>query len=332
MPANVDTMFYVDATADNGLRPWWVGLESGDARRLQSAPTAREAMIAAGHDWAVEQRDLFLPDGTQAEGWKANVRSDNDAILGVTRSTYKVIQHEALYQLGAALTDTPLDGEGGLTYETAGVISGGKKVWALARMPRHVRIDGDPSDIVPFLMLHTSHDGSSSLGATAGTVRVVCANTYNANIQSAKASHKFRHTASWETRIGEARQALKMSFDYLDAFESVAGDLIAKKMTIADVKKFTVKLLPADPEVEKPVRTERDRDTIVSMFANPAYETLGDLDLTAYRAFNAVTEFVDHHRTYMNTRANTAADNRALSLLDGQGADIKRRALALLAK
>jgi hypothetical protein len=43
-----------------------------------------------------------------------------------------------------------------------------------------------------------------------------------------------------------------------------------------------------------------------------------------------VTQFIDHGRSYLTTPGNSAGDNRALSLLDGQGARMKQRALALL--
>ena len=61
-------------------------------------------------------------------GYRANVRSTDDAVLGVVSDRYRIVQNEEAFQF----TDDLL-GEG-VTYETAGSLQGGKKVWILCQI------------------------------------------------------------------------------------------------------------------------------------------------------------------------------------------------------
>jgi len=54
-------------------------------------------------------------------------------------------------------------------------------------------------------------------------VRIVCANTQSAAIGSAKASFAIRDTGGARTAIQEARDALKLSWRYIEAFEAEAA-------------------------------------------------------------------------------------------------------------
>lgn len=126
MPANVETMFSVRET------PW-----HGLGRIIMDAPASREALELAGLDWQVESRNIYSGTGAMIPGYRANVRSTDDAVLGVVSDRYRIVQNEEAFQF----TDDLL-GEG-VTYETAGSLQGGKKVWMLAKLPRKYLIAGD---------------------------------------------------------------------------------------------------------------------------------------------------------------------------------------------
>ncbi len=70
-------------------------------------------------------------------GGKDYVRSTDEAVLGVVSDRYRIVQNEEAFQF----TDDLL-GEG-VTYETAGSLQGGKKVWMLAKLPEKYIIAGD---------------------------------------------------------------------------------------------------------------------------------------------------------------------------------------------
>ena len=167
MPANVETMFYVRE------KPW-----HGLGTEVSEAPASLDALVYAGLDWRVEQKEVYTEDGTPIPGYKVNVRSTDHAALGIVSDRYKVVQNEAAFQF----TDDLL-GEG-VTYETAGALQGGRKVWLLARMPQRYVIAGD--EITPYMVFMNSHDGSSGVKVAMTPIRVVCQNTLNLALDSAK--------------------------------------------------------------------------------------------------------------------------------------------------
>ena len=112
MSANVETMFYVRE------KPW-----HGLGTEVQEAPTSADALIYAGLDWEVLQKDVYAEDGSLIPGYKVNTRSTDNAALGIVSDRYKVVQNEDAFQF----TDDLLGA--GVSYETAGSLQGGRKVW-----------------------------------------------------------------------------------------------------------------------------------------------------------------------------------------------------------
>ena len=126
MAANVETMFSVRK------KPW-----HGIGTVVQDAPCSREAIRLAGLDWEIIQKDVYTDGGTEISGYKSNVRSTDQSVLGVVSDRYQIVQNREAF----AFTDSLL-GEG-VTYETAGSLQGGKRVFMLARLPQRFIIAGD---------------------------------------------------------------------------------------------------------------------------------------------------------------------------------------------
>ena len=196
MPANVETMFSVRET------PW-----HGLGRIIMDAPASREALELAGLDRQGESRNIYSGTGAMIPGYRANVRSTDDAVLGVVSDRYRIVQNEEAFQF----TDDLL-GEG-VTYETAGSLQGGKKVWMLARLPRKYLIAGD--QVEPYLVIFNSHDGSSGVKVAMTPIRVVCQNTLNLALNTAKRSWTARHTENVLLRVQDARETLQLDSNKL---------------------------------------------------------------------------------------------------------------------
>ena len=114
------------------------------------------------------------------QGYKANVRDSDRKILGVVTDRYKVIQNQEAF----AFTDALL-GEG-VRYETAGSLQEGRRVWLLARLPREYIIAGER--ISPYMVFSNTHDGSGAVKTALTPIRVVCNNTLNLALRTAKRS------------------------------------------------------------------------------------------------------------------------------------------------
>lgn len=133
MSANVETMFYTREA------PW-----HGLGTRVEEAPNSREALRLAGLDWNVVQESIHTADGRRIEGFRANIRDRDGRVLGVVTDRYRVVQNEDAF----AFTDQLL-GEG-VSYETAGAIQNGRRIWILARLPKRYILNGD--EVAPYLV------------------------------------------------------------------------------------------------------------------------------------------------------------------------------------
>ena len=212
MSANVETMFSVRET------PW-----HGLGRIVMDAPASREALELAGLDWQVESRNIYSGTGAMIPGYRANVRSTDEAVLGVVSDRYRIVQNEEAFQF----TDDLL-GEG-VTYETAGSLQGGKKVWMLAKLPEKYIIAGD--EVTPYLVFFNSHDGSSGVKVAMTPVRVVCQNTLNLALGTAKRIWTARHTENVLLRVQDARETLQLANSYMGELGKGIHELTTIKLS-----------------------------------------------------------------------------------------------------
>ena len=118
MSANVETMMYVRE------KPW-----HGLGTMVEEAPTSADALRLAGLDWTVERKPLQVCGGRKVDGFYANVRDMDGAVLGVVSDRYKVVQNVDAF----AFTDSLIGGDTPVRYETAGSLMGGRKIWLRQR-------------------------------------------------------------------------------------------------------------------------------------------------------------------------------------------------------
>ena len=94
------------------------------------------------------------------------------------------------------------------------------------------------------------------------------------------------------------------------------------------IEKFTKKLIPIPPEMERPASRQEARDAIVYLFQNS--DTLAGVPKTPYRAFQAITEYADHYRPLRVADAALVPARRFTTAVDGPSADLKRDGMRLL--
>ena len=275
MAANVEDMFYVRET------PW-----HGLGTRVLTAPTSKEALGLAGLDWQVVQEPIYTETEELIEGYKANVRDSDRKVLGVVTDRYKVIQNEEAF----AFTDELL-GEG-VRYETAGSLQGGKKVWLLAHMPHEYIISGER--ISPYLVFSNTHDGSGAIKVALTPIRVVCNNTLNLALNTAKRSWSMIHTGDIKGKMEEAKNTLFMAEKYMDALGKEFETLRMISMSDDKVLEYIIELLPVDESATpQQIRNMKrlQEDMKLRYFEAP---DLKDLGKNAYRFVNAVSDFATH--------------------------------------
>lgn len=275
MAAEVETMFYTRET------PW-----HGLGTKVMEAPASKEALYLAGLDWQVEQEEIYTETGNLVTGFKANVRDIDQKILGVVTDRYKVIQNDEAF----AFTDELL-GEG-VRYETAGSLQGGKKVWLLAHLPHEYIIAGER--ISPYLVFSNTHDGSGSIKVAVTPIRVVCNNTLNLSLNTAKRSWSAVHTGDIKSKLEEAKNTLFMANAYMDELGKEFENLRKKKLTEKQVMEYIELLIPVDEN-----GTSQQKKNIIRLqddmkrryFDAPDLKDVGN---NAYRFINAVSDFATH--------------------------------------
>ena len=273
----IETMFSVRE------KPW-----HGLGTIVMEAPASAEALKLAGLDWEVVQEPVYTDNRELIKGYKANVRSSDRRVLGVVSDRYKVVQNTDAF----SFTDELLGK--GVKYETAGSLQEGKKVWLLARLPKEYVIAGER--ISSYLVFSNTHDGSGSVKVAVTPVRVVCNNTLNLALETAKRSFSMIHTGNIHDKIQEAKDTLFMAENYMDNLGIEFEQLRRQKMTDAQVKEYIELLLPMEKE-PTPIQSKNilklRRDMEQRYYEAPDLQKVGN---NAYRFINAVSDFATHSR------------------------------------
>ena len=289
--------------------------------------TAKEALVLAGLDWEVELRPLFCkvdqevrliaPEGggepelvrtdldtpaeLEVDGSFAVVRDSDLSVLGVVGGRYVPVQNHRAFDFFDGLV-----GSKEAKYETAGSLDGGRRVFMTARVPRDIKIGGaDAVDL--YLVLATSHDGSLALTAMVTPVRVVCQNTLNMALNGAKQRWTMKHTDSIDGKIAVARNALDLTFGYVDEFEKEAEQLLALDFSKAQFEAMVRDVFPGKKEASVAFTPEQ-YGMIGLLESSP---TLDDgLRYTGWGALNAVAEWDDWGRTFRSSESRSEAEQR----------------------
>ena len=283
MAANVENMFYVRET------PW-----HGLGTKVEEAVASEEALRIAGLNWAVNQRPIYTANSVLVPNYKANIRESDDKVLGVVTDRYAVVQNQDAF----AFTDSLLGK--GVKYETAGSLKEGRKVWLLARLPEKYKILDD--EIESYLVFANSHDGSGSIKVAVTPVRVVCQNTLNLALNSARRMWSAIHAGDINQKLDEAHKTLMLSELYMKKFAMEAEKLNRISLSDSKVKDFINELIPLDSDIsatrQRNIESLRN-DMVLRYFEAP---DLIELPKTGWRFLNAISDFATHTEPLRKTR------------------------------
>lgn len=298
--------------------------------------TAEEAMTL-GHlgGWNVRKSPLTTTDitvdgvTTLSEPGFATLRTNpftgHPEALGVVGASYTPLQNEAHAEFLNTLAD-----ESGAIFDTAGSLRGGRQVFITMQLPRSLRVGGQDRIDLNIAALN-SHDGSSAFRILVTPVRVVCANTQAAALGNHQSSFSIRHTRNARAAVQVARDALGLTFEYVEAFETEAEHLIDTTLTDDKFDALITDLFgttgPSDSRRTRASDRKR-RDTLAWLWADA--ETLAGIRGTAWAGYQAVTEYLDHYAPVrVKDNHDTARATRLLT--SDEPAKIKRRAWSALA-
>lgn len=289
--------------------------------RLDEPATAREAIEAAGLGYEVELKELVTTEGTPVPLRKAVQRCDTGDVLGVVGNAYTPVQNRQAFEfLDAIVTD------GGLRYHTAGALGLGERIWLLAKLPGDIRVRNTEDVVDKFLLLSNTHDGSTALRLFFSPVRVVCQNTLNlAERRSIGQGIAIMHKGNLRTKIGEAQRVLGLATRFYDDAADRINTLAGHSPTPEQLDAYFKAVYP-DPDAADPTRARNIRNTFHRIFETGIGLDMPGIQYTTWAAYNAVTEWVDHHRPTRARTPQARASQRLSSSWFGSGAALKARA------
>ena len=234
--------------------------------------------------------------------------------------------------------------QSGFELETAGVLKGGKKFWALARTGQSTALKGkDVSN--GYILLATACDGTLATTAQFTNIRVVCNNTLAIALRGQSSSagvvkvpHSTKFDAdkvkqqlgisvrAWDEHMYEMKQLSQRKVTQGEAaafFDAVFNNT---SMSVADqeenIIQFYRNIATANPAKEKSEPNGRAMTKVMDMFNGQGRGAeLSSAKDTAYGLLCSITEFADHERRAMST------DHRLDSAWFGAGAALKQRGL-----
>lgn len=313
-------------TRERGL-PWH---GRGDGYDRDATPAE---IIAQSFPWgdSVEKRPLYTHTSkghrVTVPGHFCTVRTDIDSVLGIVGSTYVVQPITDFVDAMYSIVDLNRDQA---RIDTAGSLKGGRIPFvSIALDGLDLTIAGEKFE--GFLLGTTSFDGSRAMTLHPVILRPVCTNSVNMGpagipslgIPPAPTSFRMKHTALLSARARQAQQALGIGFAMAESWR-VAGEKLAERTVDEDRARrifeaaFPVRDDATDAQRENSIAFAMLRDWRESDNLDPIRET-------AWGAFQAGVEWIDHGREY--GRRGDPADARAYSLMYGDGAQLKRRLL-----
>ncbi len=180
-------------------------------RRLPTKVTHGDVLVVKRPDWTDDFGIKHPVELIPATGFKTNLREDTGEVLGIVSDEYEVVENIDAFRFLDALIGSELH------FETAGSLSGGRRVWVLARLPEYTELGGDLSST--YIYVANSHDGSMAVTA-AVTRSGSCAPTRSvrrsgtlSTVCTPSGPFRFRHTGNLQPKFAEARQVLGMTID-----------------------------------------------------------------------------------------------------------------------
>ena len=308
MAHEISSMAYVGAT------PW-----HGLGNQLTEQQPIHIWLKEAGMDWSIQQSDVLFNADSSAlhirshSDAKVLYRSDSLEPLSVVSNRYKVVQPHEVLNFYKDLVSV-----GGFELETAGVLKGGRKLWALAKTGQEAKIKGNDR-IKAYLLLATSCDGTLCTTAQFTSVRVVCNNTLQMATRDSNGAVKVPHSTKFDP--SQVKEALGIGFANWESFMTNLKQLSQRTVSPQEADSFIRAVLNEPELTEENVQGSKMFQTVNTLYQGKGMGSeLSSASGTAWGLVNAMTEYVDHHRRARNQ------DNRLDSAWFGQGAILKQKA------
>jgi phage/plasmid-like protein (TIGR03299 family) len=309
-----------------GEVPW-----HGLGQQLKDPPTAEEAIKAAGLDWRVGLKPVCTMSGGiwyEIPEKYAIVREDlwgseRCPIFATVTGTYVPLQNDEAFGFFDGLIDRKL-----ATYETAGALGEGERVWVMARLKEDIYIGGK-DEVQRYILLANGHNAATAVRIILTPVRVVCQNTLSWAVQSAKTEFRVHHGADMHRKLDAARGQLDTILRQYDVVADRFDAMVKRAMPKQDLQKYLDVVFPlpnrgrlSERNYEAAIaEVERHKKGSAELFENGSGNREPGIRGSLWAAYNGVTDWADHRMRFKSRY------QRFNSLFFGEAGRIKTRAL-----
>jgi phage/plasmid-like protein (TIGR03299 family) len=307
----IEKMAYVNAT------PW-----HGLGNHLSAKQSIEVWAQQSGISFEIKETPVkFMTEGTDSPDaimsfpeQKVLFRSDTNAPLSVVSQRYQVVQPREILEFYRDLTEIS-----GFELETAGVMKGGRKIWALAKTSQSSTLKGN--DVINgYLLLATACDGTLATTAQFTSIRVVCNNTLAVALANGTSAVKVPHSTSFDPVA--VKKQLGISVPAWDSFMYRMKTLSERRVKSHEAMNYFLRVFTDPATTAAGLSNERAMKKALALYeGNGKGAGLASSKGTAFGLLNSVTEYVDHERRARST------DHRLESAWFGQGAVLKQKAL-----
>ena len=311
-------------------KPW-----HGLGQIVDGALTSSEAIIMANLDYTVSKGDLYikypeelhdkLGKGKHHHGQYITYRQDTGETFGVVGSKYQVVQNIEAFNFFDDIV-----GFKDAIFETAGALGNGNVVFITAKLPKHIKVNGN--DIIErYLLFTNNHDGSKNIEVLFTPIRVVCNNTLRAALHSSDCKYKIRHTKSAHDRLEEAKNVLNMENTMSEEIQEIYRAMTTIRVTDRQALGFLNSIYLTSGEIEKlqegmayteviSTRKQNILSEVQSYYTKGPGQELSSAVGTLWGVYNAITGY------YNNAKVYADSEKKMESVIYGSGATASNKA------
>lgn len=293
---------------------------------LDQPPTAEDAIVAAGLNWEVEKKQSMFMDShgllRNVDDQFAVVRKTDQKLLGNAGKTWQPLQNKDAFKFF-----DPFVQAGEATYETAGSLEDGKRIWIMAKVKRQVIevVKGD--EVEKFILLTNTHKAGCAVTGGLTPIRVVCNNTLTGAMMS-KSSRLFRATHSHQmiqrlediqATIAQADKAFEQA---ADAYRMFAKKSLTKNIIeafLSQTFEFSINSDPKKVSSREKSWEQKQTENIIRLMETGRGSDIKGVKGTVWGLYNAATEYISHEQ-------GKNQDQRLKSAWFGAGMQMNERA------
>ena len=306
MAHELDFTYGEASFAYTGEKAW-----HGHGQKLEVGAPIEEWQKAAHMDWEIKRSAVqFVTDETEVGGdlhmypdKHVLYRSDTGTALSVVSKSYKIVQPKEVLEFYRDLV-----GVAGMQLETAGVLFGGRRFWALANTGQLAELKGGDK-VRAYVMLVTACDGTMATTGQYTGIRGVCNNTISAALRDGNDQIKVPHNRVWKPE--EVKFQLGLMDEGWAKFKDSITMLSETKVDQSQGVEYLIKLF-GDTEVpvdqQNPAVAQKCAN-IWDLFKGQGMgATMESANGTWWGLLNGVTETIDHHAGHrtVDARLNNA--------------------------